>query len=147
VNVCRVSGKLPNGGCDHVEVVNRDGGLEYRSMIYSEYFVKGSEPTEMCPLHPSASLMDRIAGMFGGDSAKPVHSEDAGLPPAQTGTAGAHQPPATPEVRQEPPPEPNTEAPPKKRGFWARIFGKGDKKSDQNKDQSPKDQDQKKKGG
>ena len=25
VNVCRVSGKLPNGGCDSVEVVNRDG--------------------------------------------------------------------------------------------------------------------------
>jgi penicillin-binding protein 1A len=146
-NVCRVSGKLPNGGCDHVEVVNRDGGLEYRSMIYSEYFIKGSEPTEMCPLHPSASLMDRIAGMFGGDSAKPVHSEDAGLPPAQTGTAGAHQPPATPDIRQEPPSDQNTEAAPKKRGFWAKIFGKGDKKSDQNKDQNPKDQDQKKKGG
>ncbi len=147
VNVCRISGKLPNGGCDHVEVVNRDGGLEYRSMIYSEYFVKGSEPTEMCPLHPSPSLMDRVAGMFGGgDSAKPVHPEDAGLPPAQTGTAGAHQPSA-PEVRQEPPSDQTTEAAPKKRGFWARIFGKGDKKSDQNKDQNRKDQDQKKKGG
>ena len=24
-NVCRISGKLPAGGCDHVEVVNRDG--------------------------------------------------------------------------------------------------------------------------
>jgi len=146
VNVCRVSGKLPNGGCDHVEVVNRDGGLEYRSMIYSEYFVKGTEPSEMCPLHPSPSLMDRIAGVFGGsDSPKPVHPEEAGLPPAQTGTAGTHQP-APPEVRQEPPTEPNTDAPPKKRGFWARVFGKGDKKSDQNsKDQTEKDQ--KKKGG
>ncbi len=146
LNVCRVSGKLPNGGCDHVEVVNRDGLLENRSMIYSEYFVKGTEPTELCPLHPSPSLMDRIAGVFGGgDSPKPVRPEDAGLPPARTGTAGTHQP-TPPEVRQEPPPEQNTDAPPKKRGFWARVFGKGDKKSDQN----PKDQDQKdqkKKGG
>ena len=149
VNVCRVSGKLPNGGCDHVEVVNRDGGLENRSMIYSEYFVKGTEPTELCPLHPSPSLMDRIAGVFGaGESGKPVHSEDAGPPPAQTGTTGAHPPaPAPADVRQEPPPEQNTEAPPKKRGFWARVFGKGDKKPDQNKEQDPKDQNQKKKGG
>ena len=149
VSVCRVSGKLPNGGCDHVDVVNRDGLLENRSMIYTEFFVKGTQPTELCPLHPSSSFMDRVAGMFGGgDSHKPVRAEDTGIPPGQTGTAGAHQPAAPAgEVRQEPaPPEPSTEAPPKKRGFWARVFGKGDKKSDQNsKDQPPKDQ--KKKGG
>ena len=45
-NVCRISGKLPAGGCDHVEVVNRDGFLEKRSMIYTEYFVKGTQPTD-----------------------------------------------------------------------------------------------------
>jgi len=148
VNVCRVSGKLPNGGCDHVEVVNRDGLLENRSMIYTDYFVKGTQPTELCPLHPSPSFMDRVAGVFGGDSAKPVHAEDAGLPPAQTGTAGTRPPsPAAAESRPEPPSaEPTTEAPAKKRGFWARVFGKGDKKPDQNsKDPNPKDQ--KKKGG
>ena len=50
-NVCRISGKLPAGGCDHVEVVNRDGALETRSMIYTEYFVKGTQPTDLCPLH------------------------------------------------------------------------------------------------
>jgi penicillin-binding protein 1A len=152
VNVCRVSGKLPNGGCDHVEVVNRDGGLENRSMIYTEFFVKGTQPTELCPLHPSPSFMDRVAGAFGaGDSAKPVHAEATGLPPTQTGTTGSHQPPAPAEVHQEPPPQPTTEAPPKKRGFWARVFGKGDKKPDQNsKDQDPPEQNpknQKKKGG
>jgi penicillin-binding protein 1A len=153
VNVCRVSGKLPNGGCDHVEVVNRDGGLENRSMVYTEFFVKGTQPTELCPLHPSPSFMDRIAGAFGaGDSPKPVHAEDTGLPPTQTGTTGLHQPPAPAEVHQEPPPqEPTSEAPQKKRGFWARIFGKGDKKPDQDsKDQDPRDQNpknQKKKGG
>jgi penicillin-binding protein 1A len=147
VNVCRVSGKLPAGGCDHVEVVNRDGGLENRSMIYTEFFVKGTQPTEICPLHPSPSFMDRVAGVFGaGDSPKPVHAEDTGLPPTQTGTAGSHPPAAPAQVHQEPPQEQNTEAPPKKRGFWARVFGKGDKKPDQNsKDQDPKDQ--KKKGG
>ncbi len=148
VEVCRVSGKLPNAGCNHVEVVNRDGGLENRSMIYTEYFVKDTQPTELCPLHPSSSFMDRVAGMFGGgDSSKPVHAEDTGLPPAQTGTAGAHQPSAPAEVRQEPPTQESTaEAPPKKRGFWGRLFGR-DKKSDDKSDENDKDQNQKKKGG
>ena len=72
VNVCRVSGKLPNDGCDSVEVVNRDGGTESRSMIYTEYFVNGTQPTDVCPLHPSASLMDKLAGLFGAHSEPPV---------------------------------------------------------------------------
>jgi penicillin-binding protein 1A len=146
-NVCRVSGKLPNGGCDHVEVVNRDGSLEYRSMIYTEYFVKGTQPTELCPLHPSASFMDRVAGMFGaGDSNKPVRADEAALPPAQTGTAGAHGPtPPPPSAHvEEKPKESEAEAQPKKRGFWSRLFGKGDKNEDQ-KDQEDQKEKKKKK--
>ena len=139
LDVCRVSGKLPNGGCNHVDVVNRDGNLENRSMIYTEYFVKGTQPTELCPLHPASSLLNRIAGVFGaGDSNKPAHAEDAGLPPAQTGTAGAHPAPAPASEVQGPAPEPTAETAPKKRGFWSRVFGRDNKKSDQNKDQDPK---------
>ena len=148
-NVCRVSGKLPNGGCDRVEVANRDGGLEIRSMIYTEYFVKGTQPTDLCPLHPSTSFMDRVAGMFGGgDSNKPTRADEAALPPAQTGTAGAHPtapPPQQPHV-EEAPKDAQAEAPQKKRGFWSKIFGKGDKKPDQKDEQEQKDQ-KKKKGG
>ena len=146
-NVCRVSGKLPNGGCDHVEVVNKDGGVEIRSMIYTEYFVKGTQPTDLCPLHPSPAFMDRVAGMFGGgESSKPVRAEDAGLPPTQTGTAGAHPAPAPPsEVKPEEPSADANAEPQKKRGFWGRIFGRDNKKPDQ---KDPKDQkEEKKKGG
>ena len=135
-NVCRVSGKLPNGGCDHVEVVNRDGLLETRSMIYTEYFVKGTQPTTLCPLHPSASFMDRIAGLFGGgDPNKPVRADEAGLPTSQTGTTGAHRTlEPVPELRpEEPVKDAAGEAPTKKRGFWARVFGKDGKKPDQKK--------------
>ena len=146
-NVCRVSGKLPNGGCDHVEVVNRDGSLEYRSMVYTEYFVKGTQPTELCPLHPSPSFMDRVAGLFGaGDSNKPVRAEEAALPPTQTGTAGAHgaAPPPPPAHVEEKPKESEAEAQPKKRGFWGRLFGKGDKKEDQKDQEDQKDKKKKK---
>jgi penicillin-binding protein 1A len=146
-NVCRLSGKLPNGGCDHVEVVNREGGVEIRSMIYTEYFVKGTQPTELCPLHPSPSFMDRLAGIFGGgESNKPIRADDAALPPAGTGTAGAHSPPAPPPHVEERQKDAQTEATPqKKRGFWARVFGKGDKKDDDKDRQDEKDKDEKKK--
>ena len=81
LNVCRVSGKLPNEGCSNVEVVNREGGTESRSMIYTEYFVNGTQPTTICPLHPALSLMDRLAGLFGsGHVAAPVPPDQAGLP-------------------------------------------------------------------
>ncbi len=146
-NVCRVSGKLPNGGCDHVEVVNRDGGIEIRSMIYTEYFVKGTQPTELCPLHPDTTFMDRVAGMFGaGESSKPVRADEAALPPAQTGTAGAHAPaPPPPSAHvEEAPKDAHAEAQPKKRGFWSRVFGRGDKKQDQKEEEEKKDQKKKK---
>jgi len=134
-NVCRVSGQLPNGGCESVEVVNREGFTETRSMIYTEFFVKGTQPTTLCPLHPSPSFMDRIAGLFGGEF-RPAQAEEAGHPRAQAGTTGAHQSPApAPEVRQEEPPKDTqkVEEPPKKRGFWSRVFGKGGKKEESKK--------------
>src|SRR3954447_19289513 len=40
LNVCRVSGKLPNSGCGSVVNVNDDGSFETKSMIYPDYFVK-----------------------------------------------------------------------------------------------------------
>src|SRR3954471_4923504 len=146
-NVCRVSGKLPNVGCDHVEVVNRDGGVEIRSMIYTEYFVKGTQPTELCPLHPSPTFMDRVAGMFGGgDSSKPVRADEAALPPVQTGTGGAHPPSPPAETHAaEAPKDADAEMPAKKRCFWSRVFGRdGNKKQDQKDQEEPKDQKKKK---
>jgi hypothetical protein len=104
-------------------------------MIYTEYFVKGTQPTELCPLHPSPSFMDRIAGLFG-NSSKPVPPEDLGLPRSQAGTTGVHQPPAqAPEVHHDEPPKDSqkVEETPKKRGFWARVFGKDGKKQESKK--------------
>jgi 1A family penicillin-binding protein len=147
-NVCRISGKLPNGGCDHVEVINRDGMVETRSMIYTEYFVKGTQPTTVCPLHEPRSFMDAIAGVFGKDSGPPPMPVGAtGLPVPSTperpsSSAPAAQPaPATTAAR------PGEEsAAPKKRGFWSRIFGGGGDKSeeDRRKEEERRKQEQKK---
>lgn len=136
-NICRVSGKRPNGGCDSVQVVSRDGWTETRSMIYTEYFVKGTEPTAVCPLHPSPSFLDRLAGAFGaGDEPRPVSAEEAGVPePRPTSTSGAPASPPPPPPAAAKPAEPKAEKPeePKKRGFWGRLFGK-DNKKDEKKD-------------
>ena len=151
LNVCRVSGKLPNSGCDRVEVMNRDGFVETRSMIYTEYFRKGTQPEDVCPLHAAPSLLDRLAGLFGKDSDAPAPADAAGLPPysgtATSGSVPQNRPPAAqpaapaPQPRAEPAPPASDERaaePKKKRGFWSRVFGVGKDKKDDNKDEKKK---------
>jgi len=132
VSVCRLSGKLPANGCDSVQVVNKQGGLETRSMVYTEYFARGTQPTTICPLHDSPSLLDRLAGVFGKDShTPPIAADQAGLPvPPPTSTTGA--PTATAPAAANDTAGASAEEPKKKRGFWSRVFG-GDKKSDEEK--------------
>jgi penicillin-binding protein 1A len=141
INVCRISGKLPSGGCEHVDVVNRDGLVETRSMVYTEYFIKGTQPSTSCPLHESPSFLDRLAGVFGKDN-KP-----APLPSDQVGIA------LPPSVGTSAPPSPSTqsptasapgdkggaaEEPKRKRGFWSRVFGIGKDKQDDKKPETPR---------
>ena len=48
---CRESCRTPAATASRC--VDTDGQLEKRSMIYTEYFVKGTQPTTICPLHES----------------------------------------------------------------------------------------------
>jgi penicillin-binding protein 1A len=148
VNVCRVSGKLPNDGCNNVEVVNRDGGTESRSMVYTEYFVNGTQPTTECPLHPSPSLMDRLAGLFGGGHPEaPAPPDQAGGSGERMGTSGvaARPPTSPPGATEEISGGTTTQAPVKKRGFWAKVFGKKDKENDTKQSDSNENRDEQKK--
>ena len=135
VNVCRVSGKLPNSGCDSVQVVSRDGFVETRSMIYTDYFVKGTAPGAVCPLHEAPSFLDRLAGVFGKDNDRaPVSGEEVGIAMPPSGASSAPPSPAvtpSPPKREERTEEAAAEEPKKKRGFWSRVFGSREKKSDE----------------
>jgi penicillin-binding protein 1A len=117
--VCRLSGKLPNVGCGNVQTMDADGNIETRSMIYTDYFVKGRQPTTLCPLHPG-EYGTAIAAMQGTAPAPP--------PQPTTGTASAPvpQPIPPPAITGGVTP---SQAPPtdqqKKKGFWRRIFGGG----------------------
>jgi 1A family penicillin-binding protein len=115
VDVCRVSGKLPNAGCAGVASVNDDGSIETKSMIYTDYFVKGTQPTTICPLHPANTV---ISGDAAGVALPPsVGTVGLEVPPVSGGTIQpTHQP------ANQPPEKPEDK---KKRGFWGRIFGRG----------------------
>ncbi len=125
IEVCRLSGKRPNEGCAHVEVADDEGNVTVRSMVYTEYFARGKQPEEICPLHDGTSFFEKLAGGFGNDGAPPVAAREAGLPtvlmpPLPVDVA----PPAEAPARVEPVAEPSAEAP-KKRGFWSKVFGRG----------------------
>lgn len=135
VNVCRMSGQLPNEGCDHVQVVNKDGNIETRSMIYTDYFVRGTQPTTVCPMHPAGSFIDAFAGALGVQVGHPAPADSASMPPpSATSTAGTsagadavHGGTIEQQKAEEEQPKK------KKRGFWSRFFGRDDKKKDDEK--------------
>ena len=158
VNVCRMSGKLPSDGCNEVEVVSNDGQIDRRSMIYTEYFARGTEPTTYCDLHPARGISGRIADVLGislGSAPAPVRATDPAVvapPPsspvptavATSGTSGTSGTPAIdPQIAPVPPPQKS------KRGFWSRIFG-GGRNDDRDEHRDPPDKDpkpEKKKAG
>ena len=120
VEVCRMSGKLPARGCDDVEITNKDGTTVKRSLIQTEYFVKGTEPVESCDLHQGHSFLEAVAGVFRGtQNVTPVTADAAGLPPA---TARADTPAADASVTPTASELPQPQSDKKKRGFWGRIF-------------------------
>ena len=135
--VCRITGKLASEGCDHVEVVGKDGQLETRSMVYTEYFSRGTEPTEYCDMHSANGAFGTVAGVVQEPTPRGVDRGDHTVPPAlapvsTTGiaaTAGQRGAIGTPNaggtnapIDQIAPPPPDRE---RKGGFWGRIFGRG----------------------
>ena len=112
LNVCRVSGKLPNFGCSSVQAIDQDGFLVTKSQIYTDYFVKGTQPATLCPVHPGGILAD--AATLGIPHAVPT----TGVAP-RPGSAGSDVNPV-PSLRGGTVP-----APPPKKGFWRRVFGGG----------------------
>jgi penicillin-binding protein 1A len=151
VNVCRVSGKLPSQGCESVIVPASTGQLEKRSMVYTDFFVKGTQPTDMCPLHQSPSFIDRLAGIFGKDSGVPVSVDASGTPlPGAVSTSGAPVPAPSVENKEDPSKkndakDEKVEDGKKKRGFWGRLFGRGDdEKKKEEEERKKKEEEQRK---
>ena len=90
-------------------------------MIYTEYFVRGTEPTELCPIHGGVSIAGHLASLFGKEGQPPASAEQLGLPPAPGTTPVATSAAAPPPQAQDS----SDQTKKKKRGFWSRVFGRG----------------------
>ena len=121
--ICRLSGRLATESCRDTEVVDGEGFVRRQSMAYTEYFLRGTEPVDYCPIHGNFhGSFGTLAtsGIVGGGS-----RADISPPPA----AAASQ--AQAQAQSQPSPPSQAEAAleqqePKKRGFWSRLFGRGD---------------------
>lgn len=122
MEVCRLSGKLAGSGCAQVPLVNGIGDVEYRSYVYTDYFVRGTEPYEECPVHRGPSLLDHLIGTDAVREAAPEPPPDSVRPPVAL-------PPEPPSAQTAPPNGPSaTEepaAPARRRSFFARLLGLG----------------------
>ena len=80
VNVCRLSGKLPNARLRSVQVVNKDGAIETRSMVYTDYFVQGHAADHGVPAARLAVAARPAGGVdFGKDAHTPsIGADEAG---------------------------------------------------------------------
>jgi membrane peptidoglycan carboxypeptidase len=136
--VCRLSGKLATEGCEHADVVDDNGHLTQRSMVYTEYFARGTQPTTSCDIHASRGIFGTIAAAFNGAERPPApRADDMSLPPV-TATSGTDHASAAADTVARP-----DEPVKKKRGFWSRVFGIG---HDDDRDNRKDDRQDKKKG-
>jgi hypothetical protein len=105
-------------------VTDRAGNLAIRSQAYTEYFVRGTEPIDYCPLHGGGGGGFWNAIATSGTSVPAAPRESDASSPA-TPVAMAAEPAAVAEVparSAEAPPTPTAEQ--RRRGFWSRIFGR-----------------------
>ena len=114
VQVCRLSGSLPGEGCRNAASISPTGAITYKSMIYTEYFVRGTEPQQTCTLHTaeylypepafSVTAFDGLGGVLGVDpvvASPPPASRESRAPvvPASELRDAVLPPPAPPESR------------------------------------------------
>jgi penicillin-binding protein 1A len=120
--ICRLSGRLATDSCHESVTTDAAGNLTQGSNVHTEYFVRGTEPTETCHVHRRVlgGARSVLASLFGGPSRPATSSQGVSSQTAPAQVADA-----------APPPTPRAEAPPapaRKRGFWSRVFGVGREK-------------------
>jgi 1A family penicillin-binding protein len=126
VQVCSLSGQRPTDNCQGGFIQTSDGSYQSESSVYTEYFVRGTEPEGYCTLHENRSIFSRLAGWLGGaPPSAPMQDRVGDRPASDAADAPARQAEMQRDDRQvEGQPQEPTK---KKRGFWSRVFGRGDK--------------------
>jgi 1A family penicillin-binding protein len=119
VEVCSISGKRPSLGCSEVAELSPSGTWLVRSLVTNEFFARGTEPREICTLHPMHGPLERrLAGLDAPEGEVPLPPagsmprlvEDRGAAVAGTPSSDA---PAIQQGEEQ-----------QRRGFWSRVFGR-----------------------
>ena len=120
--ICRLSGKLATDGCRGVPITDDEGNVSIKSQVYTEYFVRGTEPVEYCPLHGGAATVPGALVSLDGPAppqeVRPSDRSEGAHRPVVTGGVVTGTPPAQPSS------QPPAQEPPRKRSIWGRIFGR-----------------------
>lgn len=123
VEVCRLSGHLPGEGCRHAASVSPTGEITYKSMVYLDHFVRGTEPRQTCTAHAAQYLpyeeptfaeaaFDGLAP-FGMEAALPESDPvPAAQIPPESAPVSQRRLPDMPAAPPEAPPSAPVEAPP-----------------------------------
>jgi penicillin-binding protein 1A len=140
--ICRLSGALATDSCRDAPVLDDNGVVTDRSMVYTEYFVRGTEPLTFCPIHNAYEgsafrvvatggedrphAVPRDVERAGGERRPDERRPDERRSDERQVTAETVQPPGvTGGIMPAPTAAPNSPAPQgKKRGFWGRVFGR-----------------------
>jgi penicillin-binding protein 1A len=115
VEVCRISGDLPADGCRHAASVGATGEVTYKSMVYTDYFVRGREPQRTCVVHSvqyvpypepyfAVTAFDSLPPIAGMEhvTPEPVFSAVPQEHPAAPAVPAALPPPAPAEISPVP---------------------------------------------
>jgi len=121
--ICRISGKLATGDCYGAESFDRNGNIVSGQAVYTEYFVRGTEPVDYCPYH--SHIATPPTTIFASSSPQPARPAPvpAAAVPAPIATAGVLPTTTTAAAPTDAPPPATQEAP--RRGFWGRFFRRG----------------------
>ena len=115
-----MSGHLPGEGCRQAASVSPTGEITYKSMVYLDYFVRGTEPRQTCIAHAAQYLPyeEPTFAEAAFDGLAPFGME-AALPESDPVPAAAQLPPepepSAPKAAEAPPaalPTAAPEAPP-----------------------------------
>ena len=132
VEICQDSGLLPVGACHRARRVTRDGETREASTVAYEYFRRGTEPTETCPIHDYSWFGGVRTAMF--DPTDFPSSSVVGplLKPAPRQSITSDEPRPATESARAAEPEKQIDSPRERqrRGFWSRVFGRGNKNHD-----------------
>jgi penicillin-binding protein 1A len=123
--ICRISGKRASGACHGAESVDRDGNVVSGRSVYTEYFIRGTEPDDYCPFHTHSSAPPTMVATSTPQPAQAPRPAvttvaDVPVPIATTGVL-----PAAPAAAATSSPAPPAASDAPRRGFWGRFFRRG----------------------